>query len=95
MCDKLILLVLARCDAVCADGEQHKTIGLLKTGNTVSGSPLAGQVVSSSNVDFYVEKGVVHIADTRVAPTFVHYFTKHIDKLEAQCADLTGQPRAS
>jgi len=70
---------------------KHKTIGLLKTGNTASGSPLAGQVVSSSNVDFFVEKGVVHIADTRVAPTFVHYFTKHIEKLEAQCADLSSR----
>lgn len=41
--------------------------------------------MNSSNVAFYVEKGVVHIADTRVAPTFVHYFTKQIEKLESQC----------
>lgn len=68
---------------------KHKTMGLLKGGGSASGSPLAGQVVSSSNVAFYVEKGVVHIADTRVAPTFVHYFTKHIEKLEAQCQELS------
>mmetsp|Transcript_53369 Transcript_53369/g.130396 ORF Transcript_53369/g.130396 Transcript_53369/m.130396 type:complete len:558 (-) Transcript_53369:168-1841(-) len=40
--------------------------------------------VRSSTVDFYLEKGVVHIADTRTAPTFAHYFIKHVNKLEQQ-----------
>lgn len=38
----------------------------------------------SSNVDFCLEKGLVHIADTRTAPTFAHYFIKQVNQLEQQ-----------
>ncbi len=44
--------------------------------------------MATSNVDFYLEKGVVHIADTRTTPTFSHYFIKHINKLEGQVQEL-------
>ena len=66
---------------------KHKSTGLLKTAKA-STSPLDGEVTSSSIVDFYLEKGVVHIGDSRQAPTFVHYFTKHISKLEGLVSDL-------
>jgi len=39
--------------------------------------------------DCSLEKAVVNIADTRVAPTFAHYFIKHINKLDQQVAELT------
>ena len=39
-------------------------------------------------MDFYLEKGLVHIGDSRQAPTFVQYFTKHISKLEGLVSDL-------
>jgi len=70
---------------------KHKTIGKVKPVNR-GGSPLDGELASSSNVDFYLEKGVIHIADTRVAPTFAHYFTKHIAKLESLVSDLSVRP---
>ena len=56
---------------------KHKS--LLRVNNTT---------VPSGNVDFYLEKGVVHIADTRTTPTFSTYFVKHINKLEAQVQEL-------
>eukprot|EP00293_Proteomonas_sulcata_P003889 CAMPEP_0184322914 /NCGR_PEP_ID=MMETSP1049-20130417/127357_1 /TAXON_ID=77928 /ORGANISM="Proteomonas sulcata, Strain CCMP704" /LENGTH=227 /DNA_ID=CAMNT_0026644227 /DNA_START=48 /DNA_END=731 /DNA_ORIENTATION=- len=74
-----------RCCCMCL---KHKTIGQSKTASAAAGSPLTGQLVSNSNVDFFLEKGVVHIADTRVAPTFANYFIKHINKLDAQILEL-------
>lgn len=66
---------------------KHKSTGLVKSASAGS-SPLDGEVVSSSLVDFYLDKGVVLIADSRQQPTFVHYFTKHISKLEGLVNDL-------
>jgi translation initiation factor 3 subunit L len=69
---------------------KHKTTGRVKDWQTSSQTqaPLAGKVESSSNVDFYVNKGVVHVAETRVAPTFVPYFVKNINKLEKLLQNL-------
>jgi len=68
---------------------KHKSTGLIKTAKA-GPAPLDGEVSSSSIVDFYLEKGVVHIgsSESRQAPTFVHYFTKHISKLEGLVSDL-------
>ena len=66
---------------------KHKSTGLVKSA-TAGSSPLDGEVVSSSLVDFYLDKGVVLIADSRQQPTFVHYFTKHISKLEGLVNDI-------
>jgi translation initiation factor 3 subunit L len=66
---------------------KHKSTGLIKSLKSGS-APLDGDFMSSSLVDFYLEKGVIHIADSRQAPTFVHYFTKHISKLEGLVSDL-------
>jgi len=66
---------------------KHKSTGRLKT--TKAGTaPLDGEIMSSSIVDFYLEKELVHIADSRLQPTFVHYFTNHISKLESLVSDL-------
>uniref|UniRef100_A0A7S0N753 Eukaryotic translation initiation factor 3 subunit L n=1 Tax=Cryptomonas curvata TaxID=233186 RepID=A0A7S0N753_9CRYP len=72
---------------------KHKTHGLVKIGSAVQGPPLAGQAASSSNVDFVLEKGVVHVADNRAPPTFALYFIKHIHKLQAQVNELTPARR--
>ncbi|KAJ1469261.1 translation initiation factor 3 complex subunit L, partial [Baffinella frigidus] len=76
-----------RCHILCL---KHKTTGLVKDWQSSSQAqpPMAGIVESSSNVDFYVTKGVVHVAETRVAPTFVPYFVKNINKLEKLLKDL-------
>jgi len=39
--------------------------------------------------DFSLDKSVVNIADTRVAPTLAHFYIKHINKLDQQVAELT------
>jgi translation initiation factor 3 subunit L len=38
--------------------------------------------------DFSLEKGVVEIADTRVAPTLAHFYIKHINKLDQQVVEI-------
>jgi len=70
---------------------KHKQTARINTPKSGS-APLDGEVMSSSIVDFYLEKGVVHIADSRQAPTFVHYFTKHISKLQTLVSDLNVRP---
>lgn len=66
---------------------KHKQTARINTGKSGS-SPLQGEVMSSFIVDFYLEKGVAHIDDSRQAPTFVHYFTKHISKLQTLVSGL-------
>ena len=79
-----------------ACGMRRRVVGRARrvtgTGTRTHAAPLDGEVMSSSIVDFYLEKGVVHIADSRQAPTFVHYFTKHISKLQTLVSDLNVRP---
>lgn len=37
--------------------------------------------LTNANIDCYVEKGLLNIEDTRVAPSFAPYFIKHLAKL--------------
>jgi translation initiation factor 3 subunit L len=66
---------------------KHKHTGLIRT-SKAGVAPLDGEIMSSSIVDFFLEKGVVNIADSRQAPTFVHQFIKHISKLQSLVSDL-------
>ena len=66
---------------------KHKSTGLVRSAKAGS-SPLDGEVVSSSVFDFYLDKSVILISDSRSQPTFVHFFTKHISKLEGLVNDL-------
>jgi len=56
-----------------------------KTQNMVwNGCPLlSGQLSSSfSDIDFYIDKDMIHIATTKVARRFGDYFSRHITKFE-------------
>ena len=66
---------------------KHKSTGLVRSAKAGS-SPLDGEVVSSSVFDFYLDKSVILISDSRSQPTFVHFFTKHISKLEGLVNDI-------
>ena len=46
------------------------------------GSGLSGKFVSSSDIDFYIDKGMIHIADTKVERRYGSYFLKQIDSFE-------------
>lgn len=48
-----------------------------------SGKPaLTGKFVSSSDIDFYIDKGMIHIADTKVERKYGDYFLRQIDSFE-------------
>ena len=48
----------------------------------LGGAPLSGTWTSSADVDFYVEGGVAHVADTSLVRKHSDYFVKQINKLE-------------
>jgi translation initiation factor 3 subunit L len=56
---------------------KHKTRGLVWTG----GSPLSGEIVSYSDVDFFVEKNMVVINDTKTQRRYSDFFIRHTEKL--------------
>ena len=48
-----------------------------------SGKPgLTGKFVSSSDIDFYIDKGMIHIADTKVERRYGDFFLKQINSFE-------------
>ncbi|KAI9204267.1 RNA polymerase I-associated factor PAF67-domain-containing protein [Polychytrium aggregatum] len=51
-----------------------------------SGSLAEGQFVTTSDLDFYVNQDMVHIADTKVGRRVAEWFVRHINKFE----DIVG-----
>lgn len=48
-----------------------------------SGKPgLSGKFVSSSDIDFYIDQGMIHVADTKVERKFGDYFIRQINSFE-------------
>lgn len=48
-----------------------------------SGKPeLTGKFVSSSDIDFYIDKGMIHIADTKVERRYGDFFLRQINSFE-------------
>jgi len=56
---------------------KHKTRGLVWNG----GSPLNGEMASYSDVDFFLEKDMVHINDTKTQRRYSEFFIRHTEKL--------------
>jgi translation initiation factor 3 subunit L len=48
----------------------------------VGGAPLSGQRVSATDVDFFVDGEVAHVADVSLVRQHADYFVKQINKLE-------------
>ena len=57
---------------------KHKTNQLVWT----SGTATSGSRLSADDVDFYIEKDMVHIANVKVARCYGEYFVHHINKLQ-------------
>lgn len=47
-----------------------------------SSSALDGELMSGSDVDFYIDRDMIHIADTKVARRYGDYFMRQIHKFE-------------
>jgi len=58
---------------------KHKQRNLVWTKGT---DALEGEFQSSSEVDFYLNQDMIHIADTKVARKYGDYFIRHILKIE-------------
>lgn len=63
---------------------KHKTQSLRWCG----GAPLDGKWKSSADVDFYVTKDMIQVADTSNAPQYGHHFIRQIQRLEDIIKDL-------
>jgi translation initiation factor 3 subunit L len=66
---------------------KHKTRNLIGSG----GSPLNGKWASSSDVDFYIDKDMIHIVDTKVTRRYGEFFIRHINKFEEIIHDISGR----
>eukprot|EP01114_Cavostelium_apophysatum_P002399 TRINITY_DN1213_c0_g1_i2.p1 TRINITY_DN1213_c0_g1~~TRINITY_DN1213_c0_g1_i2.p1 ORF type:complete len:130 (-),score=51.24 TRINITY_DN1213_c0_g1_i2:79-468(-) len=64
---------------------KHKMRGLQWN----SGSPLGGEMTTSSDVDFFVDKDMIHIHDTKVQRKYSEFFIRHINKFEQIITDLS------
>jgi len=58
---------------------KHKMKNVVWTKGT---SGLDGELQSGSEVDFYIDGGMIHIADTKVARRYGDYFIRQIHKFE-------------
>jgi len=65
---------------------KHKIRNLIWTG----GNPLNGKLASSSDVDFYIEQGMIHIIDSKVTRRYGEFFIRHINKFEEIIKDISG-----
>jgi translation initiation factor 3 subunit L len=63
---------------------KHKTRGTVWTG----GSPLSGEMISSYDVDFYLDKDMIHISDTKVQKGYADFFIRHINKFTEIMAEV-------
>eukprot|EP00042_Codosiga_hollandica_P049569 m.577510 g.577510 ORF g.577510 m.577510 type:complete len:108 (+) comp57911_c0_seq3:1928-2251(+) len=61
---------------ICAP-MQHKSSSLVWT----SGTPLAGERLPVSDIDFYIDGDMIHIADIKVARCYGEYFITHINRM--------------
>jgi len=66
---------------------KHKTHNLVWGS---PGSPLSGKVLSSSDVDFFVDLDMVHIVDSKVVRRYGDYFIRNINKFEEILKDIPG-----
>merc|ERR1712087_37525 len=64
---------------------KHKTHSLVWAG----GAPLTGCSVSVTDVDFYVDHEMAHVADSALTRRHSEYFIKQINKLEEIICNLT------
>jgi len=46
------------------------------------GSPLNGVLQCKPELDFYIDKDMIYIADTKVAPRYGEFFVRNIQKFE-------------
>ena len=60
---------------------KHKMKNVVWTKGSGS-SGLEGELQSSSEVDFYIDKDMIHIADTKVARRYGDFFIRQILKFE-------------
>ncbi|ELT93773.1 hypothetical protein CAPTEDRAFT_152273 [Capitella teleta] len=65
-----------RCHLMCF---KHKLKNLVWTKGT---SGLEGEFQSASEVDFYIDKDMIHIADTKVARRYGDFFIRNIHKFD-------------
>jgi len=63
---------------------KHKTRNLIWNGGPV----LSGKWASSSDVDFYVDQDMIHIANTKLSRRYSEFFIRHILKFEEIIVDL-------
>jgi len=63
---------------------KHKSRALV----WVNGPPLNGALASSAEVDFYVEDGMAHVADSSLTRRHTDFFIKQINKLEEIIVNL-------
>eukprot|EP00274_Cyanoptyche_gloeocystis_P001322 CAMPEP_0196652576 /NCGR_PEP_ID=MMETSP1086-20130531/1918_1 /TAXON_ID=77921 /ORGANISM="Cyanoptyche gloeocystis , Strain SAG4.97" /LENGTH=541 /DNA_ID=CAMNT_0041983205 /DNA_START=13 /DNA_END=1638 /DNA_ORIENTATION=- len=57
-----------------------------------SGPPLDGVWTSCSDVDFFLDRDMVHISDTRVTRRYGDFFVSHINKFDDLFADVLNLP---
>ncbi|KAL5473116.1 hypothetical protein EMCRGX_G027562 [Ephydatia muelleri] len=67
---------------------KHKMRSLVSTSKGTN--LLGGELQSSSDLDFYINGDMIHIADTKVARRYGDFFIRQINKLE----ELTGSRKA-
>uniref|UniRef100_A0A672NYQ5 Eukaryotic translation initiation factor 3 subunit L n=1 Tax=Sinocyclocheilus grahami TaxID=75366 RepID=A0A672NYQ5_SINGR len=68
---------------------KHKMKNLVWTSGI---SALDGEFQSASEVDFYIDKDMIHIADTKVARRYGDFFIRQIHKFEELNRTLTKMP---
>ncbi|KAG9511300.1 Eukaryotic translation initiation factor 3 subunit L, partial [Fragariocoptes setiger] len=59
---------------------KHKKQSIVCQKDSVS--PLDGELRSGSDVDFYIDKNMIHIADTKVARRYGDYFLRQVHKFD-------------
>jgi len=56
----------------------------------IGGSTISGDLTSSSDVDFYCDKDMVHIKDPKMQRKYSEFFVRHINKFESIISDVSG-----
>ena len=64
---------------------KHKMMNIVWTKGS---SSLDGEFQTETEVDFYIDKNMIHIADTKVDRKYGDYFIKQIHKFEEQNRSL-------
>ena len=67
---------------------KHKTHSLVWTG----GAPLSGTAVSVTDVDFFVDGEMAHVAESKPTRRHSEFFVKQINKLEEIICNLNAKP---